>query len=298
MVSFLNISSMESSTWFNPTSVRPLSVANLKSVETQIQSAKSQLISSKATYQRIEKLYENNSVSISEFEQAKSALETTQAQHEAALAQVTASQKQVESARNQVSYARLTAPFSGVITMVNVEENEFIGAGSPIAMLNAVSAPEINVGVPEIFITRIKRGQKVGVNFSTLPEVTFDGTVSEVSFSAAGGATYPVIISIDNPTENIRPGMAASVFFHFDGDQTARSLPVAPIQAIGEGTDGHFVFLLEKNGETYQVRKQDIEIGELLGNGFEVKQGLKAGDLVATAGLNSLLPGMKVQLME
>jgi len=230
--------------------------------------------------------------------QKKSAQETAQAQHEAALAQVTASQKQVEAARNQVSYARLTAPFSGVITMVTVEENEFVGAGTPIAILNAIGEPEINVGIPEIFITRIRKGQKVEVVFSTLPNVSFNGTVSEVSFSAAGGTTYPVIISIDNPTDNIRPGMAASVFFRFTGAETTSALPVAPIQAIGEGTEGHFVFLLEKNGQSFQVKKQTVEIGKLLANGFEIKQGLKAGDLVATAGLNALLPGMRVQLME
>ena len=87
---------------------------------------------SKATYQRIEKLYENNSVSISEFEQAKSAYELAQASYQASLAQANASGKQVESAQNQVNYSSLMAPFPGVITMVNVEENELVGSGSPI----------------------------------------------------------------------------------------------------------------------------------------------------------------------
>ena len=52
--------------------------ANLKSAETQIKSAESQLNSSRSSYKRVERLYENNSVSLSEFEQAKSGLETAE----------------------------------------------------------------------------------------------------------------------------------------------------------------------------------------------------------------------------
>ena len=58
------------------------SKANMKSVETQIKSTNSQLINSRATYLRVEKLYENNSVSLSEFEAAKSAYELAQAAYD------------------------------------------------------------------------------------------------------------------------------------------------------------------------------------------------------------------------
>ncbi|MCB9267813.1 MAG: efflux RND transporter periplasmic adaptor subunit [Lewinellaceae bacterium] len=272
-------------------------VANLKSAETQIKSSQSQLITARSNYQRVETLFENNSVSLSEFEQAKANMEAAESQHNAALAQVTAAQKQVESARNQVAYAQLKAPFAGIITAVNVEENEMAGAGSPIAALSALARPEVSVGVPEVFITRISRGQKVEIRFSTLPGQPFTGTVTEVGFSASGSSTYPVIIGLDNPGEDIRPGMAADVRFQFKPEEKEGYL-VAPVQAIGEGSDGRFVFLLEKDGEAYKVKKQMVTVGELRNNGFEITDGLQAGDLVATAGLNSLLGGMRVALKE
>lgn len=271
--------------------------AQLKSAETQIKSAEAQLLNSKSTYDRIEKLYENNSVSLSEFEQAKTALEASQASFEAAKAQASVSQAQVASATNQVDYSRLVAPFAGVISSVNVEANELVGSGMIIASLTATTKPEVRVGVPEVYISKIKKGQKVNIRFSVLTDQLFPGTVSEVGFSNNSGSTYPVIIQIDEAGDAIRPGMAATVSFGEDGTAGKSSL-VAPVQSVGEGANGHFVFLLKKMDKAYVVKKQSITIGQLLSNGFEITEGLSEGDLVATAGLNSLLDGMKVSLTE
>ena len=274
------------------------SVANNKTSETQIQSANSQLINSKATYQRIEKLYENNSVSISEFEQAKSALELAEASYNASIAQANASEKQVESAQNQVRYSNLIAPFSGVVTSVMVEENELVGSGTPIATISAMNNPEISVGIPEIFISKIKKNQRVDIVFSSMSNQTFSGKVYEVAFSSLGGSTYPVTVRIDKPTENIRPGMVADVHFSFDNGKAEVQKMVAPTAAVGEDSNGHFVFGLTKEGTNYLVKKKQIQIGELTRAGFEIKSGLANGELVATAGLNTLLDGMKVRLLE
>ena len=67
---------------------------------------------------------------------------------------------------------------------------------------------------------------------------------------------------------------------------------------MGEDNTGHFVFGLTKAGDHYLVKKKQIQIGELTAAGFEVKSGLDNGELVATAGLNTLLDGMKVRLKE
>ena len=273
-------------------------VAQLKSAETQIKIAESQLSASRSNYERIEKLYENNSVPISDYEQAKSSYETAQSQYDAAVAQVTASQKQVQSSSNQVSYASLAAPFAGVVTQVMAEENEFVPAGNPIALLSSDSDLEVTVGVPEIFISRIRRGQKVQIRFSVLPGKVLDGTVSEVGFSSANTSTYPITVSIGSSPAEIRPGMAATVSFEFGSSDSEAQFLVAPVKAIGEDPQGNFVFRLQPEGENYKAVKQQVEIGKLLANGFEVKSGLSDGDLVATAGLKSLLDGMIVKLSE
>ncbi|MEL6277086.1 MAG: efflux RND transporter periplasmic adaptor subunit, partial [Bacteroidota bacterium] len=272
--------------------------ASEKGAEANLQSAETTLINARANYQRIEKLYENNSVALSEFEQAKSSYESAQSQYEAAKTQVTSAEKQTQSARNQVNYTRLTAPFSGIITAVNIEANELVGSGSPIAILSSISKPEINVGIPENLISRIKKGQKADISFSVLPNQSFKGTVQEVSFAAGNAPTYPAIIRIDNASAEIRPGMAANVRFDL-GDPGAEKKLVSPVKAIGSGADGNYAFVLETTQEgSYKVNKRSVKVGDLLPDGFIVLDGLQEGDLVATAGIKSLLDGMEVTLLE
>ena len=274
------------------------SVAQLKSAETQIKSAKAQLVNARSTYDRAEKLYENNSVPLSEYQQAQSALEAAASQYDASIAQVEASKAQVASARNQVSYAQLKAPFTGIINAVNAEENEMVAAGNPVALLSAQVKPEVMVGVPEIFIANIQKGRDVEIAFSQPLNKSYAGKVTEVGFSTGGGATYPVTVEIVKPDARLRPGMAADVIFDFGASKTSTSIPlVAPVASVGEGIDGHFVFKLSPKGDGYQAVKQKITIGPLVADGFEVSEGLSEGDLVAVAGLKSLLDGMEIKLL-
>jgi len=278
------------------------SKSNFLSAETQIKSAESQLNNSQANYQRIEKLYENNSVSLSDFEQAKSAMETAEASYQAAKAQAAASGQAVKASSNQVAYSTLTAPFSGVITTIDIEENEFVNAGKSVAILSAETQPEVQVGVPEVVIGKVATGQKVKVHFSAFEDKNYTGKVSEVGYSSQGGSTYPVIIKIDNPSTTIRPGMAAYVEFDFGNNnstnQAVQQVLFVPIAAVGENSNGNFVYVLKPSNNHYTAQQQAIEIGALADKGFEVKSGLKEGDLVATSGLQTLLSGMAVRLME
>lgn len=274
-------------------------LAQLQSAESQIKSAESQMLNARSNYKRIEQLYENNSVPISDFEQAKTNYEAAQSSHETTIAQQSLTRKQVEAARNQVGYARLLAPYDGIITQVVVEENELLNPGSPVAMISSYGEPEVQVGIPESFIASVKADQSVIVSFSALPEQSFPGQVNEVGFSTAGGATYPVTIQLKELSDQVRPGMAARVTFSNSvKDEVSESFMIAPVKAVGEDQNGHFVFVLKASDKAYQVEKRPIEIGGLLATGFEVKNGLKGGELVATAGLSTLLEGMQVALLE
>ncbi len=277
-----------------------------QSAETQIMSAESQYLMAKSTYERIERLYENNSVPLSDYEQAKSSYEAAisqykaaKAQYEASLSQTATAVKQMQAAQNQVNYARLTAPFTGIITTVLQEANELIPSGSPVALLAATENPEVRVGLPENYISTIRKGQEVNINFPTLGDNNYKGLVSEVAFVADQSSTYPVVISIKNPSPAIRPGMSADVRFHFGNGNRTNDL-IAPSKAVGEDASGNFVFILlpSDNSDRYIVQKQPVKIGQLNAQGFAIREGLTAGDKVATAGLNSLLNGMEVKLLE
>ena len=269
-------------------------VANAKAVEAQ-------LISAKATYNRVTQLYENNSVSLSEYQQSKAALDAAQAQYDAAKSQISTTNQQLRAAGNQVSYTRLLSPMNGVITAVQVEANEVVNAGMLIAKVSSLGHPEVEVGVPEVVINKLKIGQRATVQFPSLPKQLFEAEVVEIAFASGKSTTYPVILKIVNPLDEIRPGMAAEVNYKLGSEiNTLKNEIVAPLKSIASGTDGNYAFKLIPDSEegVYITKKVAIDLGAITNDGYLIRKGLNEGDLVAVAGLRSLFEGKKVKLLE
>ncbi len=269
-------------------------IANAKATEAQ-------LISAKATYERIAQLYESNSVSLSEYQQAKAALDAAKAQYDAANSQIKTTDQQLKAADNQVSYTRLVSPMDGVITEVQVEANEVVNAGTLIVKVSSLGRPEVEVGVPEVLINKLKIGQRATIKFPSLPEQLFEAEVEEIAFASGKSTTYPVTLKIIKPQEEIRPGMAAEVNFTVGNHiKKTENKIVAPLKAIASGTDGNYVFKLvpDKEDGVYVAKMVNVELGSLTEDGYTIKKGLSEGDLVAVVGLRSLYDGIKVKLLE
>lgn len=286
-----------------------LSLASIHSSNAQIENARAQLESSKANlinaesnYQRFEKLYETNSISLSDFEQAKSAYLSADASYKAALTQIEAakassesSENQSRNASNQVSYTKMTAPFSGVITSINVEPNEVVGQGNQIIEINSIANPDVEVGVPENAISSIQSNQEVTVVFNSLPDAVFHASVHEIGYSSAG-STYPVTIRLTDDDDRIRPGMPATATFQYDDKRHSEKAKIVPPSAVGKDGEGNYVYVLQKENDSYVCSKRSINVGLLNDYGFEVLDGVNEGELVASAGLNVLQDGMSVTL--
>ncbi len=89
--------------------------------------------------------------------------------------------------------------------------------------------------------------------------------------------------------------MAANVEFNLNKTDGGVSYLFTPVTSIGEDSNGNFVFLLEEKNNKVVVKKQNVKIGKLRPEGFEVISGLKEGQKVATAGLQTLLDGQEVK---
>ncbi len=253
--------------------------------------ARAEARSAAATYSRTRALYENNNASREELDSAR-------ARHESARAQVRSVSKQLELARLQVTYATLQAASDGAIADVAVEVNENVSAGQLVALLTSGGDPEVEIAIPEVFITQIARGDEVSVTFDAMPGQTFAAVVSEVGVSSTGAATtYPVRVQLAQGDGNIRSGMAANVSFTF-GAQEARERIVAPLHAVGEDRDGRFVFVVEPGGEGRGVvHRRPVKVGALDAEGLEILEGLSPGERLVTAGVKRLADGREVKLL-
>lgn len=251
------------------------------------QNAKTQVDVASSAFRRVETLYEAGSSSLSDYENARGQLKS-------ARAQLSASGQAVKQAKNQIEYCRLVAPFDGVVESVAVKNGEQVGAARAVAVVSRGGEIEVNVGVPEGVVARIKVGTAATVQVAALGGDALAGKVREVGFATAA-STYPVRIELADPPATLRPGMAATAEFELGTRKAALTIPVT---AVGNEEKSSYVFFLEPaGGDVFTARKRPVDVGELIGNRFEVKKGVVAGDKIATAGLSKLVDGMQVRLL-
>jgi RND family efflux transporter MFP subunit len=255
-----------------------------------LNSAKANLNTSTSTLERTKTLFEKGSASLSDYENAKSSFASAKADFES-------KKRSVEIQKKQVGYGIIYSPANGIIASKNVENNENVGSGSVIAILNAGSFMEISLGMPENVINRVHNGMKVMAKFPALQGKSYEGVVNEIAPSIeSGSATYPVRIKLLGHNIEVKSGMAANITFTFPKTDNQEVL-IVPISAVGEDSKGNFVYLIEKQSESIGlIKKQHFTIGKLSPVGFEIVKGLKPGQTVATAGLQTLLDGQKVSL--
>jgi len=253
-------------------------------------SAESEMNTTKLSLNRVRTLYEKGSASLSDYEAAKNSYRT-------AVASLESSKRSVAIQQDQIQFGYLYAPEDGVIASVTTELDENVSPGQTIGVLNAGTAIEISLGLPESVINAVKKDMKVKVSFTAIESKTFNAVITEVAPALdSNTSTYPITVMVTDTDENIKSGMAANVLFEFVDEDVKKDLMVVPTSAVGEDGNGRFVFLIEGDGTKATVKKQTITIGDLTPEGFEVKSGLKVGQKIAIAGLQTLLDGQDVKL--
>ncbi len=254
-----------------------------------LNSAKSSYDTQNLALQRVRDLYEKGGSSLSDYEAAKNQFRTAKANYRSA-------QRSVDLQQEQIRYGEIVAPEDGVIAAVNNDINENVSAGQTVAVLNAGTEMEIEVGLPESIINLVKADTEVAIRFSALADRSYQGRVKEISPSLdQQSATYPVRVSIADADEQVRAGMAATVAFKL-GVNTSNSIYV-PAAAVGEDDQGNFVFVLQSQDEnTAVVKKQPVTLGNLVNADFEISTGLITGDRIVTAGVHSVIDGQLVKL--
>ncbi|MEM1413547.1 MAG: efflux RND transporter periplasmic adaptor subunit [Myxococcota bacterium] len=254
-------------------------------------SARANLRNAQAQYRRTRELYENNNASRSDLDNARAASESAQMQ-------VASYGQRIQLLERQKAYTRLEAPAAGVISSVDVEVNENVQAGTPVATLQSGNQLQVDIGVPESLIQRVSRGADARITFEALGDTVFEGTVFEVGVSTGQNlAAYPVTVRLpEEASEQVRPGMAAEVELTFEaqeGDATLR----LPSSAVGEDRQGRFVFEVERTEEGFGVvHRRAVTIGDLTSDGVAILEGVENGQLIVTAGVARIADGMRVRV--
>jgi HlyD family secretion protein len=209
-----------------------------------------------------------------------------------AVAQASVDQAQValEIAQAELSKVELLAPFSGIVTEVNLQSAQPAPATLPAITLADDAELRITVDVDEMDVARVMDDRPVQVSVDPLPDEVVTGRVARIAPSATqmgGVVVYEVTIVLDDTDVPLRSGMSATA--HILVEQVQNVLLV-PNWAIRIDRDTGKTYVNVVVGDT--VREVEIQVGSRGEDMSQVLTGLTEGDEVVAgdvAGLRTLL---------
>ena len=182
----------------------------------------------------------------------------------------------------------LTAPMSGVFTAKNNDPGDYT-SGSPILVIEQMQPVKVVVSVNESDFPRIKKGQKVDVKVDVYGDEVFTGTVYLVHPAIDPATrTFQVEVTLPNGDNRVRSGMFARVIFNYGSANRVVVPDMAIVKQTGSGNRYVYVY---KDGK---VSFNQVELGNRLGNSYELISGVESGSDVVISDQSRLNDGMEV----
>lgn len=234
-----------------------------------------QMENDKTEFERVDELYKVGGISKSTWDARKLAYDISKSAYE-----------------NLLENTFLTSPISGLVTKRNYDSGDMYNGSSPIYMVEQIQPVKLMVNVSEVLFTKVKKGMDVEVRLDVFANETFRGTIKLIHPSIDPDTrTFPVEIQIKNNDERILPGMFARITFNYGSENRVMVPDRAVIKQTGAAD--RFVYVCQ-DGTSY-YRK--VTLGQLIGNEYEVMEGLENGEVVAITSLNRLNNGTEIEIV-
>ena len=212
-------------------------------------------------------------------------------------------QQQVDQIKTQIDVLRtaiksiqdntqLRSPINGIVTARNYDNGD-VFAQFPILTVQQLNPLKAIINVSESYFSKVKLGMPVNIQLDVYENETFTGKVNLIYPTIdAATHTFGVQVSIDNKDMKVRPGMYGRVTLNFG---TGQSILVPDLAVQKQtGSNDKFVFAIE-NGI---ARYRKVELGQHLGDNYEILSGVNAGDVIVTAGHARLIEGTEVEIIK
>jgi RND family efflux transporter MFP subunit len=258
---------------------------DLAVAKADVAAADAEVARSQAQEFRQRELLKNGHTTQVKYDQAVKAFKTAQAQADATRA------RQVQATEN-LGYTELRADNDGVVTAVGADAGQVVSAGQMVVRLAQPGEREAVFNVAEAAFHNPTKNPNVAVRLVSDPEVKTEGKVRYVSPQADPTTrTYTVRVSLPDAPPQMRLG-ANVIGTVMTNEGQVVSLPSS---ALFDKDGKPAVWLV---GADRTVSLKPITVARYTDDSFVVGSGLARGDIVVTAGVQKLIPGEKVRLLE
>jgi len=269
--------------------------ASLANMEAQRLAQDAELTQAQKALDRAREMSSQQLISDSDLETAEAALAGASAKLAALDAQIQQATINVETAELDLSRTTITAPISGTVVAVLVQQGQTVNAQQSAPTLIKIANLDtmlIKAEISEADVTRVAAGQKVYFTILGDPDTRIEATlrsvepapssIEEDSTSESTSAIYyNGIFEVPNPDHTLRISMTANVTIVLDDASDALVLPVAALG--GTGPDGKTMVMVYDD-TSGRVQPKPVTVGINNGVSAEIEDGLSEGDLVVTTG--------------
>jgi len=248
--------------------------------QAQLSAAEARLRLAQSNHERLVELRKRNTVSQSDLD--------------AAVQQMGSALGDVNDLKVTLDKKLVRAPFDGRLGIRQVDLGEDLQVGGEIVSLQATNSVRVNFPVPQFWLVQMTRGLPVEVNVGDGSDSTISGEITAIGAEINAVTRNAIVQSyLQNENSLLIPGMAVETEVTLSDPQEVLAVPST---AIIYAPFGDTVFVIEageKEG-TFKARQQFVRLGKARGDFVEIVDGLKVGDVVASAGAFKLLNGQAV----
>ncbi|PKD20741.1 RND transporter [Salegentibacter salinarum] len=238
----------------------------------------------KTTFERQERLWEQNIGSEMQYLETKTNYESMQ--------------NSVNRLKSQLDKTIVRAPFNGIIDEVLTEQGEVVSPGqSQLFRLVSLKNMYIEAAVPENYLNTVRKGTEVIVEISSLDR-EFEGEIRRVGNTInPNNRSFSIQVAVPNENGMIKPNQIATIRLN---DYTAENAIIIPENALLKNSQGESVVftLQEKEGEDNigTAKRKIVETGYSYNNKIEITNGLETGETLIVEGAKNLRDGQEVKI--
>ena len=240
-------------------------------LKNQLEQLQIQAALSKTTYERTQRLWDQNIGAEMKLLQAKATYESQL--------------KSLAQLKKQLQRTRILAPFSGTIDEIvaNTGANLLPGQ-TPVMRIVDLKKMYTEASVPERYLSQIKKGTTATVKIPMLDR-EYSTTVRQTgNFINPNNRSFRVETPLSNPDEMIKPNLSCKLKINDYSNPEALMIPLRIIKenAIGK----KYIFKLTPDGkdQVYRTEQVFVKLGKKSTDKVEILEGIQAGDLLVDEG--------------
>ena len=240
-------------------------------LKNQLEQLQIQARLSKTTYERTQRLWDQNIGSEMNLLQAKATYESQL--------------KTVAQLKKQLQRTQILAPFSGTIDEIvaNTGANLLPGQ-TPVMRIVNLKKMYTEASVPERYLEQVKKGTSATVKIPMLDR-EYPTTIRQTgNFINPNNRSFRVETLLPNPDEMIKPNLSCKLKIN---DYSNPEALMIPMRIVKENANGKkYIFKLKSDGkdQVYRTEQTFVRLGKNIMDKVEVLEGIQAGDLLVNEG--------------